>query len=110
MKAEWRDVCEGHASGTSQQVLPSISLVLIRQGSLVSGSHSIYVAEKIIYVGSRVGLLGITWDERLAVDTVAVPSALVTSSSPRAVGSRCPFFWVSAAPRPPGAESRLAAE
>lgn len=65
MKAEWRDVCEGHASGTSQQMLPSISLVLIRQGSLVSGSHSIYVAEKIIYVGSRVGLLGITWDERL---------------------------------------------
>lgn len=55
---------------TSQQMLPSIRLVLIRQESLTSGSHSyvrqpvgIYVAEKIIYVGSRVGLLGITWDE-----------------------------------------------
>ena len=27
--------------------------------------HSIYVAKEIIYVGSRVGLLGITCDKRL---------------------------------------------
>lgn len=60
------------ASGTSQPMLPSISLVLIRR-SLVSRSHIIYVAEKIIYVGSRVGLLGITWDERLVSGHCGLP-------------------------------------